>query len=177
MRRNGSVITRLKGDKELPYPHCLSQTTSSDLWYPKSQYSIRCYLALSELQNTQISSHLWHQPPCGCGGHLDFILAGVPAQQPCYELLLNTHSLGLPHSPGQVNGWRGHGELLKFSQWPELRLQQQEVSWPLHWCWGGGGRLVRSMGYSAVVLKRSRLVITPGTHTQPWGLAMLLIRG
>lgn len=69
---------------------------------------------------------------------MDFILAGVPAQQPCYGLLLNTNSLGLPHYRGQVNGWRGHGELLKFSQWPELRLQQQEVSWPLHWCWGWG---------------------------------------
>ena len=176
MRRSGSVITKLKGDK-VAFPPLF--VTKHFQWpvIPPSQYFIRCYLALCESQNTQISSHLWHQPPWVCGGHLDFILAGVPGQQPCCELLLNTRSLGLPHSPGQVNGWRGHGELLKFSQCLGLRLQQQEASWLLHWGWGGGETPVWSMGYSAVVLKCSPLIITLRTHAQPWGLAMLLIRG
>lgn len=50
--------------------------------------------------------------------------------------------------------------------WLELQLQQQEVSWLLHWGWcggGGEGTLVRSMGYSAVVL--SHLIITLNTRT------------
>lgn len=139
MRRNGSAITRLKDGKELPFSNCLLQTPSNDLWCP-SQHFIRCYSALSELHNTQISSCLWHQAPRVCGGHLDFIFAGVPGQQPCCETLPHRHRATGSHcSPGQPNGCGGHWELLKFSLWLGRKVSTAErflAAGLLLW-WGG----------------------------------------
>lgn len=102
MRRNGSAITRLKNDRVafsplFPKPLPMPCDTSS-------QYFPRCHLALPALQNTQNSSHLGNQPPQVWGGHLDFILAGVPGQQPCCESFPHTQSLGVPPLPW-TNKW------------------------------------------------------------------------
>lgn len=158
---------KTKGQQRVAFSQLL-QTPSNDLWYP-SRHFLRCYLVLFELYNNQISSCLWHHAPRGYGGHLDFILTGVPSQQSCREPL-TAHTE--PWSPTTLwHKWMAWETLESF--WNSLRgweqrWPQQEVSWELDWCQGGGWGWVGSMDYSSVVLRDPHF-ITLRTHTSPEG--------
>lgn len=119
-----------------------------------------------------------YSSPAGCDTRLlgnvedtwDFILAGVPRQQPCSKPLLHTKE-------GQMNGYGAHRELLKWSQQLGTKVTTARPFLAAGLVLGGqgSGGWVGSMGYSAMVLKCPHFIITLRHTLEPWGMARLLI--